>query len=140
MKGYTNEIDIIAVRGNDRIAVECKNHTSPGATLNFNILSFCISTSVLHFPPVIPPQKPQKVGDADSAQLAQAGDENPARLLLQVLQNVVIFNVAGLLQYVQLYLPVVDLIASVLTSITLPISDCQSQTNLRLCIVSAFSM
>jgi hypothetical protein len=29
VRGYTNEIDIIAVRGNDRIAVECKNHTSP---------------------------------------------------------------------------------------------------------------
>jgi hypothetical protein len=28
VKGYTNEIDIIAIRGNDRIAVECKNHTS----------------------------------------------------------------------------------------------------------------
>ena len=29
VRGYTNEIDIMAVRGNDRIAVECKNHTSP---------------------------------------------------------------------------------------------------------------
>lgn len=28
VKGYTNEIDIIAVRGNDRVAVECKNHTN----------------------------------------------------------------------------------------------------------------
>jgi hypothetical protein len=29
VKGYTNEIDIIAIRGNDRVAVECKNHTNP---------------------------------------------------------------------------------------------------------------
>jgi len=29
VRGYTNEIDIIAVRGNDKIAVECKNHSSP---------------------------------------------------------------------------------------------------------------
>ena len=29
VRGYTNEIDIIAIRGNDKIAIECKNHISP---------------------------------------------------------------------------------------------------------------
>ena len=29
VRGYTNEIDIMATRGNDRVAIECKNHTSP---------------------------------------------------------------------------------------------------------------
>ncbi|MGA2121504.1 MAG: restriction endonuclease [Methanoregula sp.] len=29
VKGYTNEIDIIAIRGNEKIAIECKNFSSP---------------------------------------------------------------------------------------------------------------
>ncbi|MGA2913275.1 MAG: restriction endonuclease [Methanoregula sp.] len=29
VKGYTNEIDIIATRGNERVAIECKNLSSP---------------------------------------------------------------------------------------------------------------
>ena len=29
VKGYTNEIDIIATRGNEKIAIECKNFSSP---------------------------------------------------------------------------------------------------------------